>query len=162
MYESSLGYLQEKITEISYKYPQFRAELGRGGILDLDIHGKPLSLLHLGLSDGRSNSQVEVTRQTIENALSIYDRNMDNTLAIWQDAFPGDGKLDFSGTAPEQRRIAGYIYHHGPATREQMYEALKNEMSRDSFYRWWKDLYDHGGIYEKVPGIFDIVPHYRE
>ncbi len=162
LYESSLGYLQEKITEISYKYPQFRTELGRGGILDLDIHGKPLSLLHLGLSDGRSKSQVEIARETIENALSIYERNMDNTLAIRQDAFLGDGKLDFSGTAPEQSRIAGYIYQHGPSTPEQVYEAVKNETSRDSFYKWWNDLHNHGGIYEKRPGVFDIIPHYRE
>lgn len=146
-YLRNIDYLQKKLDGFSYEHRSFRSEMGKGGILDLDIHGKPLSILHLALSNCRSNLEVETTPDAIDNALKIFEENMDNMLVVWQQAFPREGKHDLSWASPEQRRIFGFIYKNGPSSLQQVFEGVK-EMSRSVLEKWWRNLHNRGGIYE--------------
>lgn len=61
--------------------PVLNMEARRGVLLDLEIHGKPRSLLHLRLSDGRSNLQQEMTFDTVKKAINLFIHNLDNAMA---------------------------------------------------------------------------------
>jgi hypothetical protein len=75
---------------------------------------KPLSLLHLGLSDGRSNMQQHVTFDAVEKAVRLLIENMDNAIIAWEDIHPKDKDYNLAGIAPEARKIVGYIIRNGP------------------------------------------------
>ncbi len=159
-YSRSVQYLQEQIDRLAYKYPILADERGSKGLLDLNIHGKPESLLHLALSDGRSNMVQEIEPETVKTVFNVFEKNMDNTMVIWQEAFPEKGKLDYSSISPEQRRIIGYIIEHGPSSFNEI-RAVFNDIQEFIFEKLWRELHDKGAIYEKQQGIFDVAKHYK-
>lgn len=159
VYETSMSYIRQELTRLTDEYPLLRKHLGNGGILDLDLHARPLSLVHLGLSDGRSNIQQQVSIDTIRKAVELFKENADNTMAIWEMTFPDDAKYNLSSIAPEERRILGYIVRNGPSTQKDIYESCKDQMSESVFLRMWKSLYEGGLIFEVNNGVFDIVPN---
>lgn len=159
VFETGLSYIRQELTKLTDEYPLLRKQMGRGGILDLDLHGRPMSLLHLGLSDGRSSNQQEITIQTIQKAVELFKENADNTMTIWEMAFPDDAKYNLSTVAPEERRILGHIIRNGPSSRRDVYESCKENMSEGTFLRMWKSLFEGGLIFETMSGVFDIVPN---
>lgn len=161
VYNDALDYVQERISLLTNN-STFQNELGKGGILDMNIHGKPLSLLHIALSKGRSNVQQELNEDTVKKAMRLFEKNMSDTLAKWSLTFPEQGKQDLSWAAFEQKLMIGYIRENGPSKPEQVFGALCNEMSRDTFVRMWKELYDKGAIYEKETDTFAVAPFVRE
>jgi hypothetical protein len=162
MRKASLDAIHQSIHGLTSRHEEFRWETVRGGILDMNIHGKPLSLQHLILTDGRSNVESEIKMETVSNALKIFAKNMDDTLTIWGKGHRAKGEVDFTWVSPEEREIVGFIYDHGPSAKVAVSEHCHGKMTGVVFERSWKELYDHGTIYEKDTGIFDIIPFRKE
>ena len=64
-----------------------------------------LILLNLGLSDGRSNMQQQVTFDDVEKEVRLFIENMDNAMIAWEDIHPEDKDYNLAGIAPEARKI---------------------------------------------------------
>lgn len=161
-YENGLNYLQDRLGLIADSNPAFSNERGKGGILDMNIHGKPLSVLHIALSDTRAGVLQELSDDSVKKAAKLFEANINDTLEIWADAFPGQtNEFDFSWLVAEQRRFIGYIIRNGPSTPEQVSTAFNDEISRERFLGLWKDLYEKRAIYEKDVNVFEVIPYYR-
>lgn len=162
IYQESLDYLRKEILTFTSEYDVLRSELGKGRILDLNMTGKPLSLLHLALSNGRSTTKAQVDLDTVKRAFALFKDNADNTMRVWEDIHLESGKYNLSVLAPEERKIIGFIVRNGPSSPELVFDSLKSAMSESTFGRMWKSLYNGGAIYEKNNGLFDIVPNLTE
>ena len=159
IYTKSLNYIDQELQKLVSEYPLLAKEAGRGRLLDLDVHGKPLSLLHLGLSDGRSNMQKEITFDAVEKAVKVFIDNLDNAMVAWEDIYPEDKDYNLAGIAPEERKIIGYLIRNGPSSKASIFQYCKTEMSEAVFNRTWKSVYDGGLIYHKGNDIFDTIPN---
>jgi hypothetical protein len=60
-----------------------------------------LILLNLGLSDGRSNMQQQVTFDDVEKEVRLFIEKMDNAMIAWEDIHPQDKAYSLAGIAPE-------------------------------------------------------------
>jgi hypothetical protein len=121
-----------------------------------------LILLNLGLSDGRSNMQQQVTFDDVEKEVRLFIENMDNAMIAWEDIRPQDKAYNLAGIAPEARKIVGYIIRNGPSSKAAIYEHCKLEMPKAVFDRTSKSLYNGGLIYAKGTDPFDVIPHLRD
>jgi hypothetical protein len=160
--EESIRYVQKALMDLQDEYPLLKTEYGKGRMLDLSVHGRPLSLLHLGLSNGRSSITSEISLETIKKAIQLYRHNVDDVMKVWEDAFPEAGEFNLAGIAPEERKIIAYIIRNGPSSMEEIFQSCKQEMSEAVFIRMWNSVYNGGLIFEKSNGIFDIVPNIRD
>lgn len=159
IYESSLSYIRQELTRLTDEYPLLKKHLGKGSILDLGVYGRPMSLLHLGLSDGRACIQEKIDNDNIRRVVELFRNNADNTMAVWEMTFPNDAKYNLSSLAPEERRILSYIVRNGPSSQRDIFESCKENMSETVFLRMWNSLHNGGLIFEASTGIFDIVPN---
>lgn len=157
-YKKSLKYIDQELEKLMSEYPLLLKESGRGMLLDLNIHGKPRSLLHLGLSDGRSSLQQEVTLDAVEKAVKLFIDNLENAMVAWEDIHPTDKDFNLAGIAPEARKIIGFIIRNGPSSRITILEYCRNDMSESVFDRTWSSIYNGGLIYHKGNDIFDVIP----
>jgi len=151
-----LGILRNKITKVVDDHDFIhRTILGETKFLNIGETGKPLSVINLSLSIGRSQGISKISREDIHDETNDCIENLENTLALWSDEL-NYGKIDPLSTLTSlQRRMVTTIHKHGPKTILELSKEMT--ISVDECARNVNSLLKQGVLYQFDSNKYDVV-----
>jgi len=120
-YEKGVSFVQSEIRQVVEDEEFLENEiLGYKRFLDIGINGKPLSVINLGLSSGRTVGNMQVSFENIQSSTDDFILNLENLFAIWRDELHY-GTIDpLSSLSHDERKIITFILKNGPQTISEL------------------------------------------
>lgn len=129
--------------------------IGHNQFLDLGIDGKPLSILNLAVSRGRSIIGKSITFDDNKKTTTDFVKNLEHVSHIWFDEL-AIGKIHpLSTLGYDEQRVLAFLHNNGPHTILEVSTNLK--MDYDDCFKNLKSLLYKHAIFEHSDGKYDAV-----
>lgn len=118
---------------------------GNDKLLDLGVRGRPLSIINLAISYGRSDLANSITIERINDTSQLYLNNLEHITDAWNDLIV-DKITPLASLNNDERRVLALLIDNGPSSIVE--GATKLKMSIDEFSRIISSLHKKNTIYE--------------
>jgi len=154
VYKEGIKYSENTLHK-KIKTNEFMLKLtGKNQLIDLDMDGKPLSILNLTSSYGRSGLRDIVSLEDVKNVTDSYLNNLEYVVETWNERLENPIPVQ-AGLNERQKQAYDYFANHDGSTIAEGVDNLK--ISYDEFAKTVQELNDKGLIFRSVDDRYKVV-----
>jgi len=145
LYKESLEYSRDELSKIIKTNDILGRISGSNQLLDMGIRGRPLSILNLAISYGRSDLNNVTSLDNVKDTTKLYLNNIEHIMDVWDDLIV-DKLTPLSSLSNDERRILAFLIDKGAST---ILECANNfKMKYEESSRIMVSLYNKHVIYQ--------------
>lgn len=155
VYDESIRLASLELQALAETKEYLTRATGHNQFLDLGVNGKPLSILNLAISRGRSNALKSITIENSHETTADYISNLDHIFDVWYEL--GVGKMNRLTTLSyNEQKIWAFLDNYEPHTAHEISHKLK--IDYDECIKIINSLSYKGAVFVDIDGKYHPIP----